>query len=60
MARTIITMTDKDCTYTVTGEKVGAALTCFTALSMLRMVRGPILTLLGAGGISAIISLLPF
>lgn len=60
MARTIITMTDKGRTYTVTGEKVGAALACFTVLSVLRMVRGPLLAVLGVGGVGALLHFSPF
>lgn len=60
MPRTIITMTEKGCTYKFSGEKAGAVLACFTALAFLRMMRGPILTLLGAGGIGALLHLAPF
>lgn len=60
MARTIITMTEKDRTYTVTGDDVGAALTCFTVLSVLRILRGPLLALLSVGGVGAIAHLTPF
>jgi hypothetical protein len=58
VARTIITMS-KDGTYTFSGEKSGAVLACFTALSAFRMVRYPLLAML-AGGVGAALHFAPF
>jgi hypothetical protein len=55
MAENSITMTEKGRTYTVKGDQVGRALACFTALSVLRIARGFVLALVGAGGVSAAI-----
>ena len=56
MAESKLTMTEKGRSYTVTGDQVGRALACFTALSALRTVLTFILGLCSAGGVGVAVA----
>jgi hypothetical protein len=56
MAQNSINMTEKGRTYTVTGDHVGRALTYFTALIVLRTIRGFVLGFFSAYGASVVLA----